>query len=286
LPGDTQISGFNNGGTNALLSAVQYLNIAFVFLVAVAWIFALFGDNYPQGKLILGALFFGLFFFVHILGNTTWETVDDLRYANKHKLKYTSAIFLFLIKDVKILLAGAILNYIGTYLAVLVVAGNFKLKLNLATILLLVAIAFQVIGCIILWTLPAMAHSGDNAGNDDATASVQQDLSSKTRTAVFDEITVPQIAILLMLGASVFFDRAEGAICGALFIGLYGLWYLSQGFYLKYYIYYQGASQNFGQTGVDKSWAGALFCWFSALTSIVVAWLAAAANDNGAVTPV
>jgi hypothetical protein len=73
-------------GSGSIQSANQYKNISFVFSLIIVWLFALLSDKKPKAKLVFGGLFYGLFFWHHIKGNTSWRELDDLRYAQKNSL--------------------------------------------------------------------------------------------------------------------------------------------------------------------------------------------------------
>lgn len=249
--------------------------MSFVFALVAAWMIGLFGESSQQVRFIFGATFYGLYFFCHVKGVVSWENLDDIRwgYNDKSQVKALNAVY-YLHPDVKKMLASGILNYLGLYLVSLVVMGNFKFRFNLAFITYAAAVALNIIGIIILWNLDAVGHLSGNIEDDDTISAVGY-INKTVRDLVFN-IAVPQVALLFMLAGSVFFDRVDGALCAAVFVGLYGLWYLSSGFYIKAAI-----ESAYPQSQVDKAWAGSLFCWFSSWTSVVCCIFAFRANAEG-----
>jgi len=274
--------------SNYIQSAEQYFNIAFVFALVFAWILELLGgsDAFKSSvPPVASALFFGLFFFVHVSGPTNWQELDDLRYAYNNRLLASShtGVFYYSHKQVKLMLASGILNFGGIYLAALAVFGSFKFRVNLATFTFLGAVACGVVGVVILWNLKALSHLGFTTSDDDNNTAGGRNsyllVSKNTRNAVFHQIAVPQIALLVMLGAAVLFSRVEGALCAALFVGLYGVWYLQWGFYIKFQLQNVVTDTDSNtDSQVDKAWAGSLFCWFSTWAALVSALFAFGSN--------
>jgi len=276
-------------GTNSLQSSLQYQSISFVFALVLAWLAELSGEKFPHARFVFGAAFYGLFFYNHVRGPLNWQEMDDLRYAKAENmpgfssnnlvaaelLDSQSNLFIGLEFDnVKKYLAGGILNYIGLYLALLITFGSLKFRFNLALFLYFGALACGIVGSVILFNLDGNTHSSTGP---------LATVTAQFRTIVFQEVAVPQLAILFILLGSVLFERVDGAISASVLTGLYGLWYLSYGFALR--IYNDSASSSQQQ----KGWAGSLFCWFSAWTSILTAFLALrVAGENGGVfkTPV
>jgi len=278
-----------SGGSNSLQSSFQYQSISFVFALVLAWLAELSGEKFPHARFVLGAAFYGLFFYNHVRGPLNWQEMDDLRYAKAANLPGFSAnslvaaelidsqsnVFVGLEYDnVKKYLAGGILNYGGLYLALLIVFGGLKFRFNLALFLYIGALACGIVGSVILFNLDGNTHS--STGPLDKT-------TAQFRALVFQEVAVPQLAILFILTGSVLFERVDGAISASVLTGLYGLWYLSYGFYLRIFTDSASSSQQ------GKAWAGSLFCWFSAWASILTAFLALrVAGEDGGVfkTPV
>ncbi len=137
--------------------------------------------------------------------------------------------------------AGLILNYIAVFLALAVVHGSFNFRMNVATYLFFAAIALDIIGIVILWTLnQSSVHDSDEA-----------------RAAIYSSIAVPQtwslafffmefyVLVLLILAGSVWHDRPDAALLAAALLGFFGFWYLYWGFELKNFTEIQGESSNF-----------------------------------------
>jgi len=244
----------NDFPASAEKSGTQYWGISFFFALLTAWLFWLGGSKDVAGKNIYAFLFYGLFFYNHVLGYENWRTADDIRFdRTDNNGDYTiDGSPTMGHEDLKRLMASCILNYIGLYLCLAVVHGKFEIRVNIASFLFLFAIACDIVGIIILWNLSDIKHVGGNP---------------QARLWVFDQIAVPQTAILLILAGSVWHERADGAGAAALLIGIWGLWYLVYGFYLKGIL--QGDNQSQGQ--IDKMWAGTILCWASTWISIVVA---------------
>lgn len=98
---DTCTQPFHNYGTTQ--SAFQYWSIAFVFAVVFAWLHTFaekFDENgepsfmhlkqaissYHAGKSVWSFLFYGMFFYIHVLGLFNWEAVDDQRYERSNPI--------------------------------------------------------------------------------------------------------------------------------------------------------------------------------------------------------
>lgn len=212
----------------------QYTAIAFVFAALAAWAHWFEGKKESLGKSVWTFLFYGLFFFVHIGANNSWRVLDDLRFAQKNHISFdgdfgNGAVHLTY-NNVKKMLGANVLNYIGIYLLLAVVHGSWKIKINLSFFFFLAAVACNVIGVIILWNLDSVVHTFKPAlVDDDLSASPwggEDYVSNSARYIVFDQITVPQTAILFILAGAILHTSVDGANFAVGLTAIWGLWYL------------------------------------------------------------
>jgi len=243
-------SSYPNG---AAQSAASYGAIGFFYAAIAGWLFWLSGLQDTKGKLVWSYLFYGLLFYVAVMGEFNILTLDDLRFAESRSavafVSNSGAVILDSQSNIKKALGGTILNYIGIIFVAITVHGPFELRCSLAsnfgTFLYLGSIVCAVIGVIILWNLQAVNHTVGNA---------------TVRAAVFNGITVPTCAILVILFGSVFCERPDGAYFSAGLLAIWGLWYLQFGFIIK---------ESLSGSDADRGWAGSLFCWFSAWAALI-----------------
>jgi hypothetical protein len=236
-----------------LYSAVQYGNLCFVFLGMTAIIYYFIGRLDMAGRSVWRFLFYGLVLYTAVLSIVNnVQSVDDYRYADSKDTGFSTLSA----EGVHKMLGAEIIAYTGLVLVALLIDGPFKFRFNLALLFYLVAIALAIVGIVILWNLHANQHAGGSAA---------------ARDDIFT-ITITLIVTLAVLGGSIIHEQIDGAHAACFIIGLYGVWYLGYGFALKD----AEQSGNLGNSEINKSWAGSLFCWFSAFVAFISARFAVA----------
>ena len=237
-------------------SSNQYQSMVFVFALVAAWLHHLCHEKDKKGRVVWRFIFFGFVYFAAVRSINSWQQVD----TNRHYYD-TDQGFLDASSSTKRLFGGEILAYMALFLAAIAVHGAIQIPKGFHAFLYVVAIALNIIGSVILWNLSAVQLEDGNTA---------------VRTAAFT-MAVSQWITLLILWGSVFHKHSEGAKAAVMGIAITGLWYLSSGFSLKDTL----NSIDDSSTQGARSWAGSLFCWFSAIVALYTAHLVVSTADTG-----
>jgi hypothetical protein len=239
-----------------LASAYQYQTMVFVYALAAAWLNHLLASKPPASRAVPRILFYGFLYYASVLSVQNWQSVDD----NRHYYDTDNGLYAAK-SNTERALGGQILAYAGLFVALFNVHGKFSFKLSFGTFLFFAAVALNVIGSVILWNVASTQLSPPTGIVPD-------------RYDAF-LVAVSQWMTLLILAGTVLFEHDEGAGAAVFGIGLFGVWYLSNGFALK-------AANGSDSSEVDKAWAGSLFCWFSSWAALLSARSAVAAKSESA----
>jgi len=231
--------------------AYQYDSLHFVFALVAAWLVFIWEKMNWNGKSAWTALFYGLFISTICESNLSFSVLDRLKIAYKLGVAYTDGfLFNFPPSDVTLLLRGLIVNYIGLIVALIVVHGEWQFKCSMATFVYIGSVALAVVGTIILYRLETEAFS---FGQGD-------------RNITFG-IVQPMWACLVVLGGAVLHKRKEAAYVALAYLGITGVWFLTQSFIYKFSI--QSSASSLSATDIPKMWAGSLLCWASSWAMIL-----------------
>ena len=270
-------------------SAHQYTFLCFPFALIAAILNAITFKFTTSGRVIWRYLFYGLLYYIVVEGPSKLQTVDDYRAFYSHTqnggTSYSQWTFVKYLtpKDIKTLLAGAILNYIGLLLCLATVHGKWAFKCSVATFLNLIAIALGAIGIIIVYANKATMHLGNYRDLNNNYGEFQID-----RADAF-VMASSLIVLLLIVSGSVFHEHADGAHAAMVGLGTYGVWYLADGFNIVKHMQYLQPTSGSGSGGdrfpvtasdIQKAWAGSLFCWFSAWVILLTARFAVVDKEN------
>jgi succinate dehydrogenase hydrophobic anchor subunit len=223
--------------------AAYYDTTAFIFcalVVIIHYVLCVF-EREPYALCMWRYLYFGIVTYILIFGANSIIRANTARQAYQNDGKPAWS---------KKTLAALIIGYAGLWIGMWTIHGPVKIRSFLSVIIYIVAVILAVIGVVILWCL------------DD----------QSVQFLYLSFITVPLILILLFLSGPIFHEFLDGGGTAVYMIGLFGLWFLSQGFLLRDALY--NDNQSSGQ--VHKAWAGSLFCWFSAWVALIAARFAMA----------
>jgi len=180
--------------TSEMRSSLQYQTLVFCFAAVAAWLHYFTSEKDANGRIVWRYLYYGFLFFASVVSYHSWQNMD----FNRHF--YDSDTGFFKADDAnKRLFGGEVLAYGGLFLLGIHLNGAFKSRGFCTVIFFLAAVAFNVVGSVILWKL-------DNT---------QIDANSSDRTTVF-EIAVSQWVTLFILAGAVFHENIDGAVASFL----------------------------------------------------------------------